>query len=91
MDTAPPHPTDPPKLPAPLTSTSSPSDVARCQELTATVRRRILEQWHEDAVAVERAADEGMSGQGRSRLAEVTEALDALERLCATEQKRRVL
>ena len=80
-----PHPTDPPKIPAPLTATSTPMDVARCKELAAEIRRRILDQWHEDAVAVERAASEGMAGEGRSRLAEVTEALQALDQLCDPE------
>ncbi len=79
------HPTDPLKLPKPLTTTSTPMDVARCKQLAAIVRREILDQWHEDAVAVERAADEGMSGVGRSRLAEVTEALQELEQLCQGE------
>jgi len=79
------HPADPLKLPAPLTAGSTPMDVARCKALAEGVRRRILDQWHEDAVAVERAADEGMSGEGRSRLAEVTDALQALDRLCAPE------
>jgi hypothetical protein len=77
-----PHPADPIKLPAPLTSSSTPMEVATCRELAAIVRREILDQWHEDAVAVERAAAEGMGGDGRSRLAEVTDALQALDRLC---------
>jgi len=79
MESTTPHPADPPKLPAPLTATSTPMDVARCASLAESVRRRILAQWHEDAVAVERAAGEGMGGEGRSRLAEVTEALQVLD------------
>jgi hypothetical protein len=84
-----PHPTDPPKLPAPLAATSTPMDVARCKELADSIRRRILDQWHEDAIAVERAASEGMSGEGRSRLAEVTAALQALDELCESERPRK--
>jgi hypothetical protein len=82
MDTDHLHPADPLKLPKPLTASSTPMDVARCKELAAMVRREILDQWHEDAVAVERAAGEGMGGEGRSRLAEVTAALQELEQLC---------
>lgn len=88
METNAPHPTDPPKFPAPLSADSTPMDVARCKQLAAEIRRRILDQWHEDAVAVERAASEGMGGEGRSRLAEVTEALQELEKLCDPEGAR---
>lgn len=89
MDSETLHPADPLKLPAPLTACSTPMEVARCEELAESVRRKILDQWHEDAVAVERAAGEGMSGAGRSRLGEVTAALQTLDRLCAPEQARR--
>lgn len=74
------NPSDPLKLPSPLTPSASPMEVARCSSLSLAERRKVLCQWHEDAVALERAAAEGMTGEGRSRLAEVTAALEALER-----------
>jgi len=54
-------------------------EVARCASLPVEARRAILDRWHDDALAVERAADEGMTGEGPSRLAEVSKALDALD------------
>ena len=42
-------------------------------------KRKILEAWHEDALALERAKDESMTGGERSWLHDVTEALDELK------------
>lgn len=77
---------EPRKLPAPLTPTSSPMDVARCDELNLDERRSLLVQWQADEVALERARGEGMDGNGESHITEVAEALETLDRLAEEER-----
>ncbi len=60
-----------------------PDDVVHDRALSVAEKKRILEAWHKDALALERAKDEGMEGGEESWLAKVTEALDALEELSA--------
>ena len=53
---------------------ASPADVVRSDELTKKEKLRILEQWEADAIALQTATDEGMSGGKRPRLDEVKAA-----------------
>ncbi|MEZ6015501.1 MAG: hypothetical protein R3F49_10330 [Planctomycetota bacterium] len=76
-------------LPAPLSPESTPMQVAQCIELTTDQRRTILTEWYADALDLERAADEGMVGEGRSQSAEVRAALEVLD--AAWEEENRLV
>ncbi len=56
----------------------TPAHVLNNDNLDTAQKRKILESWHEDAEALERAKDENMSGGENSWLQEVNEALEKL-------------
>jgi hypothetical protein len=56
-----------------------PQDVLLANDLSTDEKRRVLEKWKEDAIALQVAADENMAGGENSRLDEVVAALNALD------------
>lgn len=68
-------------LPHPLGKDSTPMDVALCKALDFDRRRQLLREWREDEEALERAQGEGMDGGRESRLGELGDAVEALNRL----------
>ena len=63
---------------SPTTVFDSPKDVVRADTLTTKEKARILDQWEADAIALQTATDEGMSGGKRPRLDEVKAAQSEL-------------
>lgn len=58
---------------------AAPQDVLRQAGLSREQKLRILRRWKLDALEMEVAAEENMTGGERSRLDEVTAALNALD------------
>lgn len=59
---------------------ANPKDVVASPELTADENAEVLEQWESDAIALQTATDEGMSGGKRPGLEEVKKAQSVLEK-----------
>jgi hypothetical protein len=61
-----------------------PREVLACAELDPAQKRRILECWRHEAMELQTADDEAMSGGEEPMLNRVQEALRALEREAAS-------
>jgi hypothetical protein len=59
---------------SPANEFAAPADVAHDRALDHADKKKILKQWRTDADALNRAADEGMSGGEPARLDEVENA-----------------
>src|SRR5262249_28032343 len=57
-----------------------PQDVLVANDLSKDEKRKILDQWKEDAIALQVAADENMASGEGTRLDEVVNALNALDK-----------
>ena len=57
----------------------TPSEIIAASGLTKTQKLELLHSWEEDAVLMQRAEAENMTGGEPSRLAEVVEAINRLE------------
>jgi hypothetical protein len=69
---------------SPTTVFNSPKEVVRADDLTKKEKTEILTQWEADAIALQKATDEGMSGGEPPRLEEVKSA----QTLLAAEVKK---
>lgn len=56
-----------------------PQDVLTANDLSTDEKRAILDQWKQDAMQLQQAADENMTGGEPSRIEDVVEALKALD------------
>lgn len=63
----------------PKAAFEQPADVLCARNLTDREKRLILESWREDALALERASGEAMTGGEQGQLNKVDEALATLE------------
>jgi len=57
----------------------TPDHVLKADRFNHDEKKKILQAWHEDALALERAKGEGMTGGARSWLHDVDDALEELE------------
>jgi hypothetical protein len=64
---------------SPALAFDRPQDVLTANDLSTDEKRAVLMRWKEDAIALQVATDENMSGGERPRLDEVVAALNALE------------
>jgi hypothetical protein len=64
---------------SPTTVFDSPKEVVAADDLTKNEKAEILTQWEADAIALQTATDEGMSGGERPRLDEVKSAQTLLD------------
>ena len=68
------RPVVPPKTESPIRHFEKPRQVAHDQSLTLTEKKKALDTWEEDAQALQRAEDEGMTGGEPAKLIDVIEA-----------------
>jgi hypothetical protein len=59
---------------------NEPAEVLSLEDLDATRKRQILERWRHDALELQTAADEAMSGGEEPMMQRVNDALLELER-----------
>jgi hypothetical protein len=64
---------------SPTTVFGSPKQVVATDDLTGTEKTEVLAQWEADAIALQKATDEGMTGGERPRLEEVKKAQTLLD------------
>jgi hypothetical protein len=58
---------------------NKPQDVLSANDLSTDEKRAILEQWKQDSMQLQQAADENMTGGEPSQIEDVVEALKALD------------
>ncbi len=58
---------------------ATPQDVLSTNDLSKDEKRAILEQWKQDSMQLQQAADENMTGGEPSMIEDVVEALKALD------------
>jgi hypothetical protein len=67
---------------------AEPAEVLACSDLAATCKRQILERWRHDALELQTADDEAMSGGEEPMMQRLLDALNELERQTGAPRKR---